>query len=218
MNRKSQPKGRPASPGRPAPQHREPQAPARPAPLRPPPPPAAAASIVRDEEWSGPEHRRFPRARVRVPFALSVGEAEDLRFSATLPSVNVSVSGAFLESSFFLPLGTELRVGFRPADDAPPVLARAEIVRQERLGDRPGYGADGFAIQFLEFFEQSEVTLAKLFVGAKLRSFAEGYLQSKRARGLTNELDRVVDALAAWELRKVLSTEDLWLGSEEPPR
>jgi hypothetical protein len=168
------------------------------------------ASIVVDEEWAGDEHRRFPRARLRVPFVLTIGTGDALDFSATLPSVNISVSGVFLESSYYLPLGTVLDVRFAPAEDAPPVLARAEIIRQEHLGDKPGYGHDGFALRFTQFFEQSEVTLAKLFVGLKLRAFAETYLQSKRARSLNNELDRVVDALAAWELRKVVSSEDIW--------
>jgi hypothetical protein len=172
--------------------------------------PGTRAPIVVNEEWAGDEHRRFPRAKLRVPFELSIGDEEDLRFSAKLPSHNISVSGAFLESSYFLPAGTILNVSFAPAEGAPPVLARAEIVRREHAGDKPGYGHDGFAIRFTEFFHQSEVTLAHLFLGLKLRAFADGYLQSKRAKSLTSELDRVVDALAAWELRKVVSSEDIW--------
>ena len=54
------------------------------------------------------------------------------------------------------------------------------------------------------------MTLARLFLGARLQAFAEGYLQSKRARSLTSELDRCVDALAAWELQKVTTTASPW--------
>jgi hypothetical protein len=191
---------------------KEPQAVVR----RPVPPPVPAktptrtTAIVVNEEWAGEEHRGFPRAKLIVPFELSIGDEDDLRFSAKLQSHNVSVSGAFLDSSYFLPNGTQLRVSFSPAEGAPPVLARAEIVRQERQADKPGYGHDGFAIRFIEFFNQSEVTLAHLFLGVKLRAFASDYLQSKRARSLTSEFERVVDALAAWELRKVVSSEDIW--------
>jgi hypothetical protein len=156
------------------------------------------------------EHRRFPRAKLRVPFTLYIGEDTDRRFSAALRSNNLSVSGAFLESTFFLPVGTELQVRFSLEGNAEPVQARAEIVREERPDPRTGEGRSGFAIRFLEFSGQTEVTLAKLFLGEQLRAFAERYLQSRRARGLSNELDRVVDALAAWELLKVTSPENPW--------
>ena len=157
----------------------------------------------------GPEHRQFPRAKMTVPFRLWVGEGDDLRFEATLRSGNVSVSGAFLESTFFLPIGTEVRTSFALDPEEEPVLARAQIIRTESAG-RDGQGRTGFALRFVEFFEQSEVTLARLFLGARLKDFAEGYLASKRARSLTSELDRCVDALAAWELQKVTTTDSPW--------
>lgn len=167
-----------------------------------PPPPL-------DDKFGGPEHRQFPRAKLSVPFRLWIGEGEQRKFQAHLSSGNLSVSGAFLESTFFLPAETELRVAFELDPDEDPVEARAEIIRQERPDSR-GNGRSGMAIRFVEFFSQSEVTLAKLFIGQRLRGFAEDYLASKRARALNNELDRCVDALAAWELQKVTSTKDAW--------
>lgn len=158
---------------------------------------------------SGPEHRQFPRATMNVPFRVWVGEPDDLRFEATLRSGNVSVSGAFLESTFFLPVGTEVRASFALDPEENPVLARAQIIRIETPG-RDGKGRTGFALRFVEFFEQSEVTLARLFLGVRLEAFAKDYLASRRAKGLSNELDRCVDALAAWELQKVTSTKSAW--------
>ena len=73
-----------------------------------------------------------------------------------------------------------------------------DVLRQETEADRTG--RTGMGLRFLEFFRQTEVTLARLFLGEQLRKFAEGYLASARARSLSSELDRVVDALAAWEL------------------
>ncbi len=73
-----------------------------------------------------------------------------------------------------------------------------EVLRQETEADRTG--RIGMGLRFLEFFRQTEVTLARLFLGEQLRKFAETYLASARARSLGSELDRVVDALAAWEL------------------
>jgi hypothetical protein len=144
-----------------------------------------------------------------VPFRLWMGEGSERRFSASLTSANISVSGAFLESTFFLPVGKKLSLSFELDPEEDPVLAEGEIIRQETPNSR-GEGRSGFALRFTEFFQQSEVTLAKLFLGDKLRDFAEGYLSSKRARALNNELDRCVDALAAWELKKVTSPGDAW--------
>ncbi|MBI3186091.1 MAG: PilZ domain-containing protein [Myxococcales bacterium] len=171
-------------------------------PKAPPPPP------FEYDSYGGPEHRRFPRAKLAVRFHLSIGEGPEQRFSAGLVSANVSVSGAFLESTFFLPPETELRTSFQ-VDGANLVEARAVIVREERP-DRRGEGRSGFAIRFLEFFGQTEVTLAKLFLGTQLLEFAQGYLQSKRARAFGNELERFVDALAAWELMRATAPGNVW--------
>ncbi|GHG73983.1 PilZ domain-containing protein [Comamonas sp. JC664] len=158
------------------------------------------------------EHRHFPRAQLATRFEVWVDdEAGERRFAASLLSVNVSVSGAFLESTFYLPLGTVLGVRFSLEPGAAPVLARAEIVREER-GDGPE-GRSGFGVRFLDFSGQTEVALARLFVGMRLRAFAEDYLKSQRARSLPNEVERVVDVLAAWELLKATSSvSDPWQG------
>ncbi|WP_426750899.1 PilZ domain-containing protein [Myxococcus sp. Y35] len=158
------------------------------------------------------EHRHFPRAQLATRFEVWVDDdAGGRRFAASLMSVNVSVSGAFLESTFYLPLGTVLGVRFALEEGATPVLARAEIVREER-GDGPG-GRSGFGVRFLDFSGQTEVALARLFVGMRLRAFAEDYLKSQRARSLPSEVERVVDVLAAWELLKATSSvSDPWQG------
>ncbi|MFY0530255.1 PilZ domain-containing protein [Archangium gephyra] len=180
--------------------------PSRPAPGLPgrapvPAAPAAPRSFfspiieVGSEEES--EHRHFPRARLATSFELWIDEEGERRFTATLRSSNVSVGGAFLESSFFLPMDTELRVRFSLEPGAAPVEARARIVREQR--PRREDDPTGFGIRFEEFYGQTEVSLARLFLDTRLRTFAEEYLRSNRARGLPNELERVVDALAAWE-------------------
>ncbi|WP_141589087.1 PilZ domain-containing protein [Myxococcus sp. AB056] len=158
------------------------------------------------------EHRHFPRAQLATRFEVWVDdEAGERRFEASLVSVNVSVSGAFLESTFYLPLGTVLGVRFALEPGAAPVQARAEIVREER-GNGPE-GRSGFGVRFLDFSGQTEVALARLFVGMRLRAFAEDYLKSQRARSLPNEVERVVDVLAAWELLKATSSvSDPWQG------
>ncbi|HEX8822944.1 MAG TPA: PilZ domain-containing protein [Archangium sp.] len=221
------PASRPEPPRRPEP----PPAAARPDPFRRPSPPVPASRpgfpgrappavptgprslFPRIEAGSVEEfeHRHFPRAQLTTNFELWIDEEGDRRFTATLRSVNVSVSGAFLESTFFLPMDTLLRVRFALEEGAAPVEARARIVREERP-QREGEDASGFGIRFEEFYGQTEVSLARLFLDLRLRTFAEEYLRSNRARGLPNELERVVDALAAWELLKANKPTDTWRG------
>ena len=169
-----------------------------------------------DDGPDGEEHRGFPRAKVRLRVEARIGPEKSPRFSASFFSENVSVSGAFLHSTFFLPLGTELEVRFGIDDTNEEITARAQVVREERGGES-GDAHSGMRIRFLGFDGQSEVALVRLFMGARLRAFAESYLKSKRAKKLTSELDRVIDALAAWEIVQVRRPEDPWRpeGKEE---
>ena len=183
------------------------RAPAAPAPGAPRSFFSPIIEVGADEEL---EHRHFPRARLATNFELWIDEGGARRFTATLRSANVSVGGAFLESTFFLPMDTELRVRFSLEQGAAPVEARARIVREQR--PRREDDPTGFGIRFEEFYGQTEVSLARLFLDMRLRTFAEEYLRSNRARGLPNELERVVDALAAWELLKANNPTDTWRG------
>jgi len=187
----------------------------------PPPPPIAtrmmgakrvegARKVPLELDFGGEEHRQFPRARMSVRFNAWIDRDGERTFSAAFTSANLSVSGAFLESTFYLPVGTELRVSFQLDESPEPVQARAQILRVDVPNERSGKGDSGLAIRFVEFFGQTEVTLARLFLGEQLGSFSERYLASKRARSLSSELDRVVDALAAWELLKVTQPGDPW--------
>ncbi|MFP2957754.1 PilZ domain-containing protein [Myxococcus sp. 1LA] len=186
--------------------------PARPGVAAVSPEPRPTFSPLIEMNQGEAEHRHFPRAQLATRFEVWVDdEAGERRFEASLVSVNVSVSGAFLESTFYLPLGTVLGVRFGLEPGAAPVEARAEIVREER--ENGPEGRSGFGLRFLDFSGQTEVALARLFVGMRLRAFAEDYLKSQRARSLPNEVERVVDVLAAWELLKATSSvSDPWQG------
>jgi hypothetical protein len=162
-----------------------------------------------DHGPDGDEHRGFPRAKVRLRVEARIGTEKHPRFTASFFSENVSVSGAFLHSTFFLPLGTQLDVRFGVDDTQEEITARAEVVREER-SDGAADARSGMGIRFLGFDAQSEVALVRLFMGPRLRAFAESYLKSKRVKRLTTEVDRVIDALAAWEILQVRQPEDPW--------
>ncbi|HEY3446026.1 MAG TPA: PilZ domain-containing protein [Myxococcales bacterium] len=142
---------------------------------------------------------RLPRAQLTVPFELSIADESGTRFQAKLRSRDLSVSGAFLESSYFLPIGTRLEVCFQLDDDAAPLCAVAEIVRHEDEGrDGPG----GFALRFMEFKGDARVAITELVLGESLNEFAQRYLKSKRAGAFASEAEGIVDLLASWELFK----------------
>ncbi len=165
--------------------------PGRPRASRPEPEPAAD---------DGPF--RLPRARLAVPFRLCIGEGADTRFSARLPSRDLSVSGAFLESSFFLPVGTRLRVSFQVDEDAPPLEASAEIVRNQPPGEGGDGAEGGFALRFFEFHGAARVAITELVLGEQLRDFTARYRKSRRAAALETDEERWVDLIASWELFK----------------
>lgn len=142
---------------------------------------------------------RLPRAQLTVPFDLSIADRSGTRFKARLRSRDLSVSGAFLESSYYLPVGTRLEVCFQLDEGIPPLCAVAEVVRHEGES-REGPG--GFALQFVEFKGDSRVTVAELVLGESLADFARRYLESKRARAFADDAERIVDLLASWELFK----------------
>lgn len=193
------------APKKSTPQHKPPQEAAKPRPR-------LDLDVGGDDE-----HRQFPRAHLRMPVTLWIEKDGERRFSATLAAENLSVSGAFLHSTFFLPIGTQMRVRFiLEAENGDPVEAMAEVVRLEHGQGGEG-GRTGLAVRFIEFYDKTEVSLARLFLAERLTEFASSYLQSRRAKSLNSELERVVDALAAWELLKVTKPEDVWVKGLETP-
>jgi hypothetical protein len=153
---------------------------------------------------AGEEHRGFPRSALELKVSLRRGDSDDPNFAATLRSDNVSMSGVFLLSTFFLPLGTSFDLSFKLPNEDRPVLVRAELVRHQH---EP---TSGMGLHFQEFFGQTEVALARLFLDERVEAFTKRYLDSPRSKGLKTEAERMVDALVAWELDKVTTGTDPW--------
>jgi hypothetical protein len=175
--------------------------------------PSRASKLSMEKGGNDAEHRGFPRAAITTRFKLWIGEGQERSFSAVLTSTNLSVSGAFVESSFFLPVNTKLQLSFE-LEQGEQVSAVALVVREDR-NERAKQ--TGMGLRFLEFFNQSEVSMAKLFVGERLYEFVQAYLGSKRAKSAQNELERATDLLAAWELRRINTESDPWrsVGDED---
>lgn len=127
-------------------------------------------------------------------------------FEATLPTVNLSVGGLFLQSSFFLKLGTKLLVQLELPPKGREVMVKGEVVRVESSGD----GKSGFALRFTEYLDGSEVALATHFLSPVLREFIAAYAKQHRFDASAEYLAHTADVLAAWELKKAELGGDVW--------
>jgi hypothetical protein len=148
------------------------------------------------------ERRRFPRKATRVRVRLRALKDDQVIFEAVLSSGDVSIGGMFLESEFFVRTGARLRAEFQLEPSAPPVEVAGVVVRQERLSGRGGMRS-GFALQFVDYFGDAKLQLARHFLLPRLARFVEDYLASGRASRVRGERDRLQDILVAWELARI---------------
>lgn len=150
--------------------------------------------------------RKYPRAELKVRARLSLADDPTRFFEASLPTVNISVGGMFLESSFFLKPGTKLLVHLELPPKGREVVVKGEVVRVETLKT----GESGFALRFTEYLDGSEVALATHFLSPLLREFITNYAQQHRFEASAEYIAHTADVLAAWELKKAELGADIW--------
>lgn len=156
---------------------------------------------------TGKDARKYPRAELHVKARLSMSGDRTRSFEASLPTANISVGGMFLESTFFLKLGTLLDVELELPPHGRTVHARGQVVRVETMSPN---GHSGFALRFTEYLDGSEVVLATYFLAPVLREFIQDYAKQHRMRAEPEYVARTADILAAWELRKAELGADVW--------
>ncbi len=150
--------------------------------------------------------RKYPRIELGAKARLSMADSPNRFFEAQLPTVNISVGGMFLQSSFFLKLGTKLLVELTLPPKGRQVRVRGEVVRVETSDD----GHAGFALRFTEYLDGSEVILATHFLSPVLRDFLAAYSKQHRFDASPEYIAHTADVLAAWELRKAELGGDVW--------
>jgi hypothetical protein len=155
------------------------------------------------------ETRRFPRADVRVKAKLSMGSDKSRVFEATLNTRDISIGGIFFESTFFLKVGQAIDVELQLPPKNRWVRARGRVVRVETRDDK-GRDAGGFAVNFDEYFDSSDVVLANYFMSEVLRTFVGDYARKRKVKFSAAELDALVDVLASWELSRSTGDVKVW--------
>jgi hypothetical protein len=148
------------------------------------------------------DRRRFPRAREEIPVLVTISQ-EGREFEATVKTVDISLTGVFFASEFFLKAGTELNLEFTMPNDKRVVRVTGIIVREVRLDERRrGPGESGFAVRFTQYHADAKTILAGSFLIAELDEFVHDYLERRTAKPRT-EIEQLRDVIIAWEVGKM---------------
>jgi hypothetical protein len=169
------------------------------------------------ERKTSEETRKYPRAELQVKVKLSITGNKERSFEAHLPTTNISVGGMFLQSTFFLKIGTLLDVTLELPPHGRTVHARGQVVRVETLASDSSTGNSGFALRFIEYLDGSEVVLATYFLAPVLREFIQSYAKTHKLQASAEYINHTADVLAAWELRKAELGADVWEFKAPPP-
>lgn len=153
-----------------------------------------------DKGDKGRDRRRYPRKQTRVKVRLEVSGSSGLSFAAHLPSIDVSIGGVFLESEFFVRLGTELLVHFELPGTPEPVQVKGVVVREQRSSGTKRGARSGFAVEFSEYLGDARLELATYFLAPAIREFVELYRRRGRHKRVRGDEERMVDLIVAWEM------------------
>lgn len=149
--------------------------------------------------------RRFPRAKETIPVKLT-HDHNGAHFEATLYTRDISLTGVFFVTEFFLKAGMELELELTMPNDDRPVRVKGLIAREVRLDEVRGRNSretvSGFAVRFVEYHADAKAVLASSFLSADLHEFVDDYLQ-RRTRKAKDENDQLRDVLIAWEVAKM---------------
>lgn len=150
----------------------------------------------------GKERRRFPRKDTQAKVRVTAGDLRNLAFQASLPSLDVSIGGVFLQSEFFLKLGTELELEFTLPGVSERIQCTGRVVREERQAGPRGTRS-GFAVQFVRYGEGAWLALATYFLAPQVQRFLHEYRRANRAQRFRNDEDRWMDLIVAWEMDRL---------------
>lgn len=145
--------------------------------------------------------RRFPRAKETIPVRIWIDDGKR-EFNATVYTVDISLTGVFFASEFFLKAGTELQLEFSMPNDERTVRCTGVITREVRIDERRGRSLSGFAIRFTEYHADAKTILAGSFLIAELDEFVNDYLERRSVKP-KSELEQLSDVIIAWEVGKM---------------
>lgn len=148
------------------------------------------------------EKRRFPRAQEQIFVRLTLSDGKR-RFEATAHSADISLTGAFFATEFYLKPGLELDLEFKMPNDERVIRVRGVIVREVRYRDRPRSDAvSGFGMRFIRYYADAKTALATSFLTVGLGDFIEDYVRRRTKRSASGP-EMLRDVIVAWEVSKM---------------
>ena len=146
--------------------------------------------------------RQFPRAAENIPVRLTLKD-EHRSFEATVQTEDISLTGVFFASEFYLKPGIEMDLEFVMPNEERRVRTRGIIVREVRVKERREKGTcSGFAMRFTDYYDDAKAVLASSFLSADLDEFITDFLKRRTSKP-KDELAQLRDVLIAWEVGKM---------------
>jgi hypothetical protein len=142
------------------------------------------------------ERRRFPRVQKDLPIRLFAGHDKAPSLECTLRSEDMSLSGIFLRSTFFLPEGMPVRIELE-APWGQLASVHGVVARVVRDG-----AVTGFGIHFTNLDADALTDLVCIFVGDHIQQFVADFAKRHKGGVDTNVIS---EALLAWELARLRS-------------
>lgn len=142
------------------------------------------------------ERRRYPRVQKDLPIRLFAGRGKDPALECTLRSEDMSLSGIFLRSTFFIAEDTPVRIELT-APWGQLASVRGVVARVVRSGSVTGFG-----IRFTDLDADALTDLVCIFVGDHIQQFVADFAKRHSARV---DVNAISEALLAWELARLRS-------------
>jgi len=143
------------------------------------------------------QHTRYDRDLMVRMYRRGHRANDQVTFSATVGSADISAGGIFLRSTFFLRKGLELdlEIDLEELDRTIHVSGEvARVIDDERRGDT------GFGIRFTEFREDGEIYLRAFLAKGDVFAFVDGHAD-ELLPGLSNrQRGRLVELIVRWEI------------------
>jgi hypothetical protein len=142
---------------------------------------------------TGAERRRHRRVPKELKIRLYAGADQGTRLEAILLSSDVSLSGVFLRSTFFMPEGIPVRVEVEtPLGDVAEV--QGVVARVQRAGANQGFG-----IHFTQIDAETLRHLVALSAGDDVLEFVERFAYGRSAK----EQAFLSEGILTWEAERL---------------
>ena len=145
--------------------------------------------------WANPDEPGDRRSARRIDKEVRVKLIADgsTHLEATLRSSDMSLSGIFLRSTFFLPEGCHVQLAINQEGTVSAIFTGV-VVRIVREGDNPGLG-----IHFIDIDEEQLATMVTLFAGDAITEFVERVATTKRPA----EQRAIANYILRWETERL---------------